>query len=244
MTPGSASKNAIDHYGAKNFLGTFAPPFAVLNDYDYIQVLDDRAWRDGISEAFKVALIKDKDFFEFLCKNAHLFKARNQVAMEQLIHRCAVLHLDHIAHNGDPFEMGSARPLDFGHWSAHKLEVLSDYTVSHGQAVSIGVCLDSLYASKLGHITTEDAERILHGLHASGLPVWHDLMDSRNSAGEYEIFDGLDKFREHLGGKLCLTLPSPVGSRIEINHVDRELMIESLQQLKAWDAESRKALAV
>ena len=71
-------------------------------------------------------------------------------AMQKLIHRSAQLHVNHIAEGGDPFEFGSARPLDFGHWSAHKLEQLSDYSIRHGEAVALGIALDVTYAQMVG----------------------------------------------------------------------------------------------
>ncbi|MCP4378060.1 MAG: 3-dehydroquinate synthase, partial [bacterium] len=145
---GVGVKTSMDEHGQKNFIGTFAPPFAVVNDFSMLETLSDRDWTGGIAEAFKVAIIKDADFFEFLCDNAIALKNRDQQTMETLIRRCAIIHLDHISSSGDPFETGSARPLDFGHWSAHKIETMSDYWVGHGQAVAVGIALDSYYAMR------------------------------------------------------------------------------------------------
>jgi 3-dehydroquinate synthase len=114
-------KNGINAFGKKNYLGTFAPPFAVINDVTFLPTLSDRDWRAGISEAVKAALIKDRAFFDYIEQQAPALKNRDLPAMEQVIRRCAALHLTHIASGGDPFELGSSRPLDFGHWSAHKL---------------------------------------------------------------------------------------------------------------------------
>lgn len=241
---GIGVKNAIDAYGAKNFIGTFAPPFAVLNDYALLDRLPDTAWVGGVAEAFKVAIIKDRNFLDFLCKNAERFKERVPIAMEKLIHQCAILHLDHIQSNGDPFEMGSARPLDFGHWSAHKLETMSNYTIAHGQAVAIGVALDSLYASRCDMISEDDAEMIITGLLKSGLPVWHKLLSREKADGDLEVFDGLRSFREHLGGVLTLTLPKGLGSRIEVNEVDESIMRECVAKLEHWQRDHQSSVAI
>ena len=139
-------KNSVNAFGKKNFLGTFAPPYAVLNDLNFLTTLDKRDWLGGISEAVKVALLKDKTFFEFLEHNADLLVERDMKAMEHTVYRCAELHLHHIATSGDPFEFGSSRPLDFGHWAAHKLEAMTHYSLRHGEAVAIGIALDSTYA--------------------------------------------------------------------------------------------------
>lgn len=118
---GVGVKNGINGFGKKNFLGSFAPPYAVLNDFDFLTTLDDRDWRSGIAEAVKVALIKDANFFEFISTHTLALAHRDMNAMQQLIYHCAQLHLEHIANSGDPFEKGSSRPLDFGHWAASTL---------------------------------------------------------------------------------------------------------------------------
>jgi 3-dehydroquinate synthase len=158
---GVGVKNGINAYGKKNFLGTFAPPHAVVNDFSFLTTLDDRDWRSGIAEAIKVALIKDARFFEQIHKNVEKLAAREMPPMQQLIHRCAEMHLDHIA-SGDPFEMGSSRPLDFGHWTAHKLEQLTHYEIRHGEAVAIGMALDVTYSYLAGMLTEEECNQVIH----------------------------------------------------------------------------------
>ena len=152
---GIGVKNSINYFGKKNFLGTFAPPVAVFNDAHFLTTLSERDWCSGISEAVKVALIKDSAFFNWLEQYATAMANRDMQAMHYQIKRSAELHMQHIA-SGDPFEMGSARPLDFGHWSAHKLEQLSNFTVRHGEAVGMGIALDSTYSYLLGRISEDD----------------------------------------------------------------------------------------
>jgi 3-dehydroquinate synthase len=225
---GVGVKTGMNEHGQKNFIGTFAPPFAVLNDVTLLTTLPNGEWVGGIAEAFKVALIKDAAFFDWLCGAAGRLRARDLDAMEQLIRRCAELHLDHIRNSGDPFEQGSARPLDFGHWSAHRMECLSGFKLGHGQAVAVGLALDGYYASRQGFITEADLERLLRGLTASGLPVWHELLERP------EILDGLEQFREHLGGRLTLAMPDGVGRLQEINDVDRSVIADGIRYLKSW----------
>jgi len=97
-------------------------------------------------EAVKVALIKDAAFFNRIEADAVALTAGDMAAMHDLIYRCAELHVQHIGGAGDPFESGSSRPLDFGHWSAHKLEQLTNFELRHGEAVSIGIAVDSVYS--------------------------------------------------------------------------------------------------
>lgn len=221
-------KNGINYRGKKNFLGTFVPPFAVINDYNFLNTLSDRDWRAGISEAVKVALIKDRHFFEWLEMHADDLVARDKPAMQYLIKRCAQLHLEHIG-GADPFEKGSSRPLDFGHWSAHKLEQLSNFEVIHGEAVAIGIALDSIYSSLIGLISTADAHRIIQLLLRMKLPVTHDLMQLDRP--DHPIFKGLQEFQEHLGGELTIMLLEDIGKGKEVHALDKEILMKASNSL-------------
>ena len=228
---GVGVKNGMNAGGAKNFAGTFAPPFAVIDDFEFLKTLPQREWIGGVSEAFKVAIIQDTRFFEYLCRNAAKLRDRNQAVMEKVVHTTAALHLRHIATSGDPFEFGSARPLDFGHWAAHRLELLSDFTLGHGPAVAIGIALDSTYAMLKKLITPAEREAIARGLAECGLPVWSPLL-TRERDGRLDILAGLEQFREHLGGRLNITLPAPVGAKREVHTMDTALIKKAIHLLQ------------
>jgi 3-dehydroquinate synthase len=218
--------------GGKNLLGTFAPPFAVINDFDFLDTLPDREWRGGIAEAFKVALIKDAAFFRWLCRHAAALGRRRRPLMERLIRRCAGLHLEHIRTSGDPFELGRARPLDFGHWAAHRLEILTGYRLGHGQAVAVGIALDACYAARRGWLARADFDRLRAGLAAAGLPIWHPALERRDRRRRRALLEGLRDFREHLGGELCVTLPRGVGRKFEVHEIDEALMTRCVRELQ------------
>ena len=229
---GVGVKNGMDEHGQKNYVGTFCPPFAVLNDFALLATLKDRDWIGGIAEAFKVAIIKDAAFFEFLEGHAAALRGRDQAAMERLIRRCAILHLEHIRTSGDPFEFGSARPLDFGHWAGHKIETMTEYGVGHGQAVAVGIAIDSYYAMKRGLITREEFERIVAGLAACGLPTYLDCLEQRTPDGALAILEGLHDFQEHLGGALTVTLPDGIGRKVEVHTINADLVEEAVEHLR------------
>lgn len=221
---GIGVKNGINYNGKKNFLGTFAPPNAVFNDDNFLATLTNRDYRSGISEAIKVALIKDPDFFNWLEAHADELVARDQASMNYLIKLCAQLHMNHIA-GDDPFETGSARPLDFGHWAAHKLEQLSDFTVMHGEAVAMGIALDSTYSFLKGMLSQDELHRILNLL----LKLGYDISSSYIQIKDLQspILKGLSDFQEHLGGLLTITLLTAIGTGKEVNEMDRELLIKA-----------------
>ncbi|MBD2345753.1 3-dehydroquinate synthase [Anabaena subtropica] len=222
---GIGVKNGINAFGKKNFLGTFAPPYAVINDSAFLSTLCDRDWRSGIAEAIKVALIKDASFFDFIHEHTTVLTRRDMHTMQQLIYRCAQLHLEHIA-GGDPFEKGSSRPLDFGHWAAHKLEQLTNYNLRHGEAVAIGIALDSTYSYLLGWLTHAELQQILHTLAALGFQLYVPELAETSS-----LFRGLTEFREHLGGELTLTLLQHIGKGIEVHEVNLSLYKQAISLL-------------
>lgn len=227
---GIGVKNSVNAYKKKNFLGTFAPPFAVINDSTFLNTLDDRDWRSGISEAVKVALIKDASFFEWLEANAADLTARKMPPMEELIYRCAKMHLDHIA-GGDPFEMGSSRPLDFGHWAAHKLEQLTTYELRHGEAVAIGICLDATYSYLKDLISVEDLNRIISLFKKLKFPIHIPELSGGN------LVNGLEEFREHLGGELTIMLVNDIGHGIEVHEMDTQLIFQAAEKLEEFQKE-------
>jgi 3-dehydroquinate synthase len=224
---GVGVKNGVNYRGKKNFLGTFAPPVAVFNDFRFLRALDIRDWRSGMAEAVKVALIKDPAFFDWLETNAIALANRDGFAMQYLVHRCAELHLQHIA-SGDPFEQGSSRPLDFGHWSAHKLEQLTNFSLRHGEAVAIGMALDCHYAHLLGLLPEADLNRILNLLQTLGFALYDPALDRDDSVG---VLRGLTEFREHLGGQLTILLLTSIGKGIEVHEMDEELVRQAIANL-------------
>ncbi len=153
--------------------------------------------------------------------------------MKQLIRRCAELHLDHIATSGDPFETGSARPLDFGHWSAHKLEQLSHFQISHGEAVAIGIALDVVYSRRTGLLHPASAARILNLLEKLGFKLFADELLNADNANLPALLSGLEEFREHLGGELSITLLAEIGRGVEVHEMDPQSIAAAVAELRA-----------
>ena len=229
---GVGVKNGINAFGKKNFIGTFAPPFAVINDSDFLESLPASEKRSGLIEAIKVALIRDADFLAEIERSADDLARFKSSTLERIIRRCAELHVEHIATSGDPFELGSARPLDFGHWSAHKLEQMSRFTMSHGAAVARGVALDILYSGKKGMLPAAAVERALALIQKLGFSLFDPLMTQIAPDGKWMLLDGLEEFREHLGGELTVTLLRDIGRGEEIHEIDAALMRESILELE------------
>lgn len=229
-------KNSVNSYGKKNFLGTFAPPYAVLNDLTFLGTLEQRDWISGISEAIKVALLKDATFFKYIHDHAEDLANRDQESMSWVIYRCAELHLNHIANNGDPFEMGSSRPLDFGHWAAHKLEQLTNYELRHGEAVAIGITLDCIYANLRGMLDEASLNQIISTFNKIGFDLFTPALDAITDEGERAVFAGLREFQEHLGGELHIMLLESIGKGVEVHEIHLDLMAQAIEQLRVVGA--------
>jgi 3-dehydroquinate synthase len=229
---GVGVKNGINAFGKKNFIGTFAPPHAVINDFSLLATLPPKEMRAGYIEAVKVACIRDRPFFEEMERDVEKLVAFDPAVMKRLIYRCAELHLNHIVGGGDPFETGSARPLDFGHWAAHKLEQISDFQIHHGEAVAIGLALDVIYSRQIGLLEEAAADRILNLLRGLGFSIFASRLLVKDSRGEYQILAGLEEFREHLGGELTITLLKEIGRGVEVHEMQPEKIIASIHELE------------
>lgn len=229
---GVGVKNAINYFDKKNWVGTFAVPWAVFNDSRLLESLPDRDFRSGFSEAVKVALLKDPEEFERLVEGASEIRHREPEATQNAIRRSCQLHLDHITSGGDPFEMLEARPLDFGHWSAHRLEPRTAFELRHGEAVAIGVAIDCIYSSLVYGFPTDAARRVCRCLHEIGIPLWHSAINPID-----ELLVGLEEFRQHLGGRLTITMLRDIGRPINVHEIDEEQMRAAIQCLDQWQQE-------
>jgi 3-dehydroquinate synthase len=229
---GVGVKNGVNAFGKKNFIGTFAPPFAVINDCQWFRTLSERDKRAGYSEAVKVACIRDRNFFEVIERDAALLNQFNAEAMRRAIRRSAELHVAHIADSGDPFEFGTARPLDFGHWAAHKLEQLSSFRLRHGEAVAVGIALDVVYSRRMGYLESSEAARILELLSSLGFELYAPELTLRDRAQQWRLSEGWEEFREHLGGRLTLTMLRAIGTGFETHEIDEAKVKESIVELQ------------
>lgn len=234
---GVGVKCAINAFGKKNWIGCFQVPFAVINDHNFLHSQPEETRRAGLIEAIKVALVKDDVFYEWIEAHVQDLKALKPEAVETCVERSGMLHAEHIATSGDPFESGSSRPLDYGHWAAHKLEALTDYRLSHAEAVAIGLSLDTLYSARIGLADKSLAERVLKVVTHLGLQTYHPGLDWTDEDGNRRVFEGIHEFREHLGGELTVLMLKGIGKGVDVHEIDLEVMAACIAELKArWNA--------
>ncbi len=239
---GVGVKNGINAFGMKNFVGSFAPPFAVINDFQFLETLERRDRLAGIAEAVKVALIRDAEFFDWLCERVVELRQFEPEATRRMIRRSAELHLRHIETSGDPFEFGSARPLDFGHWAAHKLESLSRHRLRHGEAVAIGLALDTRVSVEAGLLDPATADRIVDVLTGLDLKTYDRELQTLDATGNPRVLEGLREFQEHLGGELTVTLLEAPGKPIDCHQMDHAIIARSIAWLEQREATAQSTL--
>ena len=180
----------------------------------------------------KVALIQDRPFFEWIEGHVQALNDFDIDSMSYMIRHCAGLHMQHIGCSGDPFEAGNVRPLDYGHWSGHKLELLTQHELRHGEAVAIGMALDARYAVQVGLLPNGTENRVCQLLENLGFQLWHPVMHDRNSKGHLLLTDGLREFREHLGGALSVTLLTNIGECVEVQDMNHQEIEQAIDWLK------------
>ena len=230
---GVGVKNGVNLFAKKNWLGAFAVPWGVINDAEMLTTLSNRDFIAGFSEAVKVSLLKSPVVFEKICADATSIGGRNMSKALPIIKASSKMHLDHITRGNDPFEMLEARPLDYGHWSAHKMEAMSGFSLRHGEAVAIGVAIDTVYSSLEFGLSPAVAQRVMQCLCDLGFSLTDATLEDVDT-----LFRGLEEFRQHLGGRLTLTMLEEVGKPIDVHSVNRENMVAAIEQVRAF-AESR-----
>ena len=188
-----------------------------------------------MAEAVKVALIRDARVLR-LARGATPTRCVTfeRAAMAHMIRRCAELHMRQIAHGGDPFETGSARPLDYGHWSAHKLETLTHTHLRHGEAVAIGIALDTRYSVQVGMLAAGGEERICTLLEQLGFRLWHPALEKRDADGRAcRAARACASSASTSAASSPITLLRDIGVGVEVHEMDEAMMLQAIAWLQA-----------
>lgn len=192
-------KTAIDLPSGKNLAGAFYQPDLVLCDTDMLNTLPEEIFRDGCAEVIKYAILYDEALFEYLCKAALSFDR------ESVIARCVELKRDVVAK--DEFDTGERQKLNLGHTIGHGVEAKSDFTVSHGKAVAIGMAIVSRAAEKLGISEKQSSQLVLRALRVFCLP-------ESTPFSAYDLYTYALSDKKRSGGTVNLIVPRNIGNCI------------------------------
>lgn len=221
---GIGTKNGVNMQKQKNFIGTCQVPQEVLLDPGFLPTLDSRHLAAGIADIIKVALMRNRALFDLVGEHYRQILERKFMenpAVLSILWQTVLEHVDEI--NRDPYEREAGKPLDFGQEWGHQLEVLSRHYLNHGEAVSIGMAIDSVISFTRGQLAQEDLESILSLLRNAGLPIHHPLATAN------ALWPGLENFRRHHGGRLTVTLLNGIGATSQTGEIGYHELEEAVR---------------
>jgi len=198
-------KTGVDTPRGKNLIGAFHPPAAVVADPLALRTLPEGEYRAGLAEAVKHGLIADRTYFSWLSTVADQIAAREMDTLMQLVHRSVEIKAAVVA--DDEREAGRRAILNAGHTIAHAIEHASNYTLSHGEAVAIGLVVESRLAEAIGVGQSGLSARVADLLSRLGLPV---KLESAVS-GE-RLREAMTRDKKNRGSAIRFALPAEVGT--------------------------------
>ncbi|HYN87216.1 MAG TPA: 3-dehydroquinate synthase [Ardenticatenaceae bacterium] len=225
-------KVAVDHPRAKNLIGAFKQPAAVLMDTDLLATLPEREWRCGFAEVVKHGLIDSPELFERLERCAAAFSAglpaettgRAGACTGRAIIRDAVAVKVRVVEE-DPYERGRRAVLNLGHTFAHAFEILSEFEIAHGEAVAIGLVAACRLSALLGHAPPSLPQRVETLLDRLGLPTRF-----RHAPPE-AVWEVMQRDKKKVGRQLRFVLAREVGDVFVSAAVPREAVLGILAEL-------------
>jgi 3-dehydroquinate synthase len=204
-------KVAVNHEVAKNLLGAFYQPHGVVSNVAYLHTVSDRHLRAGLAEAIKKAVIASPEYWDFIEENVERIMARDLDALERLVH-CAIAIKTALIER-DPYEVDLRRPLNFGHTIGHPLETVTGYgPLLHGEAVAVGMVVESRIAARRGMLAEATLDRIVALLRRAGLPTTAADLPARIPATA--VIVAMDKVRLIRAGSLRYVLPVALGETV------------------------------
>ena len=217
-------KTAIDHPAAKNLIGTFHQPRAVLADPTLLATLPRRELANGLAEAIKTALIGSRELFELLERSAGRALDGDIDLHTSIIEQCAAIKSQIVS--ADPHDHGIRRLLNLGHTAGHALEAVGEYSeLSHGQAVALGLLVACRISTELGLAEPGLYERVERLVELCELPSRSAL------AGDPRIFEHLRLDKKNVEGKLRMVLPLSPGDVVLTAEVDAAQIARALEAI-------------
>jgi len=209
-------KVAVNHDTAKNLIGGFYAPDAVVSCTDWLGTLDSRQFRSGLAEAIKMAVISSRQLLDFIEQHLESLAALDRRCLQTLVHAASAIKC--VLVERDPYEVDLRRTLNFGHTVGHAVETVTGYgPVLHGEAVAYGMTVALRVASARGVLAPAVAARVVGILRAVGLPV--ALEDLPVAPAPEDVIRALEKVRQVRDGSLRFVLPTEIGSALIVDDV-------------------------
>jgi shikimate kinase / 3-dehydroquinate synthase len=218
-------KVAVDHPAGKNLIGAFKQPRLVMADTATLCTLPEEEYRSGLAEVIKAGIIDSPALFD------HFERGQRGDAAWPIAEAIRV-KIDVVEE--DPYEHGRRAVLNLGHTFGHALELLKDFQMRHGEAVSIGMIIASRVSEVLGLAEAGLAERIQACLELHGLRTDLPSLDAE------AIWEGMGSDKKKRAGKLRFVLPRAIGDVIVTDEVPRQAVLEVLEKMRSEGEEQRR----
>ena len=218
-------KTAIDLPTGKNLMGSFHQPKAVFIDLSFLQTLPEREFKSGLAEIVKCGIIDDPALFETLEAGAVEIARRDVDFLEKIIARTCQIKKGMV--EMDETDKGMRRYLNFGHTIGHAIEAESEYSLSHGESVSVGMIAAALLSERLNYLPSSEKERIAATVETLGLP--HRIPDNSSTEG---ILSRLKVDKKKSGEKVNFVLLKRLGMPFINGGVPRDLIRNVIEEMK------------
>ena len=223
---GIGGKLAVNHPVAKNLIGGFAQPRAVISDVSFLRTVGRRHLRAGLAESIKKAIIASPAYWQLIEERAEAILAGDDDALGALVHGAGVIKAELIAR--DPYEEDSRRTLGFGHAIAHPVETVSGYgELLHGEAVAFGMSVEAQLAAARGILSGDRLDQMIGLLRRVGLPT--TALELPVELDPQRLLEAIERIRLIRGGGFRFVLPMDLGETVIADDVSPAELRDALR---------------
>jgi 3-dehydroquinate synthase len=217
-------KTAVNHEHLKNNIGTFYQPKVVLSDISTLKTLPAAELENGLSEAIKYGVIRDRELFGIIEDNLSRLKKADEAFCEEIVFRCVSIKADLVER--DERDLGMRNILNYGHTTGHGIETVSDFKISHGQAVAIGMIAAGMISQRRSILANDEFNRIKSVIKNAGLPATVPSMDIA------KILQAMQHDKKRADGKNRFILPKSIGEVFITDEVTDSIVEAVLKDLQ------------
>ncbi len=241
--PAVLPKSAINAFGTKDFLCTFRAPYAVVCDRRFVETQKTRDKVFGLVQAVRAALLWDEELFGWIVAHASRLASGERDAVAELLQQSAALHADFAASTVDEDVYGPEGPLALGAWAAERIELHTERRIRQGEALAVGIALDTTLGALHGTNTEGEREAIHRLLERLGLRLWHDALGNVDSEGRLLLLDGLSERASGRAPHVPL-LRNGIGNGVMPHDLREDVLREAITRLAVRDARRAHAFAL
>lgn len=216
-------KNGFNIEGVKNVVGTFYQPTFVFSNINFLKTLNETEFKSGMAEVIKYGMIYDNQLFKYIEENKNSIIKREPDRLMHIIHECIRIKGDIV--KNDEYDTGYRNILNFGHTIGHGIESASHFDISHGEAVAVGMIIESYISEKLGYLDSASRERLYNLLDYFGLSQFPRGIKRKS------VIEFIKNDKKKLENKMKLSLPTKIGSAIIASEITIEYINSAISDL-------------